>query len=551
MSTRRVLAICFIVFLLTFCLAGASFAAQGVQPCPAPQLNCPSLMENAALQSPQVNLPAIKDLKNGQKVPPAGIQNMGGHMTLLGKADFIQNKSVETVKSAFPVLGVDSGTMSSEEQQMFGLVNRERASNGAGSLSSDPALVKLARLKAQDMVDNRYFDHNSPTYGSPFDMMKRFGISYSYAGENLAMAGSVSSAHRALMESPGHRANILKNNFDRIGVGIVVSGGYRYCVQMFTGRQRGTIPGDSGQQPSPSPAPAQPGDSSGLSEEEQTLVNLINQERVKAGLPKLKADSKLFQVARLKARDFIANNYFAHTSPTYGSYRDMLRSYGVSFVKAGENLAATYTAARAHTALMNSSGNRANILSPDYRLVGIGIVNKGSYKYYVEMFTDGGSVTQPPSGTTQPPSGGTTQPPSGGTTQPGTGNTAGLTADEQNMLNMVNSERSKNGLAPLKANLKLTGVARLKAKDMIDKNYFSHTSPTYGSPFDMMRQYGITYRTAGENLAGAPSVNSAHTNLMNSPGHRANILNSSFKEVGIGVVNGGPYGKMFVQMFIG
>ncbi|KJS67808.1 MAG: sporulation protein [Peptococcaceae bacterium BICA1-7] len=311
------------------------------------------------------------------------------------------------------------------------------------------------------------------------------------------------------------------------------------------------MPGDSGQQPSPSPAPAQPGDSSGLSEEEQTLVNLINQERVKAGLPKLKADSKLFQVARLKARDFIANNYFAHTSPTYGSYRDMLRSYGVSFVKAGENLAATYTAARAHTALMNSSGNRANILSPDYRLVGIGIVNKGSYKYYVEMFTDGGSVTQPPSGTTQPPSGGTTQPPSGGTTQPGTGNTAGLTADEQNMLNMVNSERSKNGLAPLKANLKLTGVARLKAKDMIDKNYFSHTSPTYGSPFDMMRQYGITYRTAGENLAGAPSVNSAHTNLMNSPGHRANILNSSFKEVGIGVVNGGPYGKMFVQMFIG
>lgn len=559
MSTRRILATGLMVFLLAFCLAGTAFATQGegAQPCPASLLNCPFLDEKVAgLELPQLNLSAIKDLKDGQKVPSGDIQNIGSLMTLLGQAVSAQEKAAAAVKSDCPVLGVDTGTMSSEEQQMFGLVNQERASNGAGSLSSDPALVKLARLKAQDMVDNRYFNHNSPTYGSPFDMMKKFGISYSYAGENLAMAGSVSSAHKGLMESPGHRANILNKNYDRVGIGIVVSGGYRYCVQMFTGGQKGTIPDNSGQQPSPSPTPTQPpvqpGDSSGLSAEEQTLVNLINQERVKAGLPKLKADSKLFQLARLKARDFIENNYFGHTSPTYGPYRDMLRCYGVSFVKAGENLAATYTAARAHTALMNSPGNRANILSPDYKLVGIGIVNKGSYKYFVEMFTDGGSVSQPPSGgTTQPPSGGTTQPPSGGTTQPGTGNTAGLSADEQMMLNMVNSERAKNGLAPLRANLKLTEVARLKAKDMIAKNYFSHTSPTYGSPFDMMRQFGITYRTAGENLAGAPSVNSAHTNLMNSPGHRANILNSSFKEVGIGVVDGGPYGKMFVQMFIG
>lgn len=126
-----------------------------------------------------------------------------------------------------------------------------------------------------------------------------------------------------------------------------------------------------------------------------------------------------------------------------------------------------------------------------------------------------------------------------------------MSADEQQMLDLVNAERVKAGLSPLKANLKLTSVARLKAKDMIDKNYFSHTSPTYGSPFDMMKQFGISYYTAGENLAGAPNTSTAHTNLMNSSGHRANILNSSFKEVGIGIVNGGPYGKMFVQMFIG
>lgn len=126
---------------------------------------------------------------------------------------------------------------------------------------------------------------------------------------------------------------------------------------------------------------------------------------------------------------------------------------------------------------------------------------------------------------------------------------AGLTADEQEMLDLVNQERTSRGLAALVADPDLVRVARLKAQDMIDNGYFSHTSPTYGSPFDMMKAEGIKYGYAGENLAGASSVESAHQNLMNSSGHRANILNTNFKKVGIGVVNGGPYGKMFVQEF--
>ncbi|MFZ5645458.1 MAG: CAP domain-containing protein [Bacillota bacterium] len=127
----------------------------------------------------------------------------------------------------------------------------------------------------------------------------------------------------------------------------------------------------------------------------------------------------------------------------------------------------------------------------------------------------------------------------------------GLSADEQQMLDLVNAARTSAGLSPLQPDLNLVKLARLKAQDMIDKNYFSHNSPTYGSPFDMMKSAGITYRYAGENLAGAPAVDTAHTNLMNSPGHRANILNANFSKVGIGIVNGGPYGKMFVQMFNG
>lgn len=127
----------------------------------------------------------------------------------------------------------------------------------------------------------------------------------------------------------------------------------------------------------------------------------------------------------------------------------------------------------------------------------------------------------------------------------------GLTAAEQQMLNLVNQERTSRGLAALKVDLELTRLARLKSRDMIDLNYFAHQSPTYGSPFDMMRNAGISYRTAGENLAGASTVERAHNALMNSPGHRANILNSSFTHVGIGIVSGGPYGMMFTQMFVG
>ncbi|WP_100373517.1 CAP domain-containing protein [Bacillus sp. FJAT-45037] len=127
----------------------------------------------------------------------------------------------------------------------------------------------------------------------------------------------------------------------------------------------------------------------------------------------------------------------------------------------------------------------------------------------------------------------------------------GLTAEEQQMVNLVNEERQKQGLAPLKADLEITEVARVKAQDMIDNNYFSHNSPTYGSPFDMLNQFGIQYNTAGENLAGNQTVEAAHQALMNSDGHRANILSSNYSEVGIGVVDGGPYGKMFVQLFKG
>lgn len=125
-----------------------------------------------------------------------------------------------------------------------------------------------------------------------------------------------------------------------------------------------------------------------------------------------------------------------------------------------------------------------------------------------------------------------------------------LSAAEQQMVDLVNKARSENNLPALKVDIALANVARTKSKDMIDNNYFSHNSPTYGSPFDMMKSFSIRYIKAGENLAGNQTVQAAHDALMKSPGHRANILSPDYTHIGIGIVEGGSYGNMFTQMFI-
>lgn len=129
--------------------------------------------------------------------------------------------------------------------------------------------------------------------------------------------------------------------------------------------------------------------------------------------------------------------------------------------------------------------------------------------------------------------------------------TAPITTQERQMIDLVNKERTSLGLKTLSVDMRLVKVARMKSMDMIKNNYFGHQSPVYGSPSDLMKSQGISYRSFGENLAGNSSVASAHTGLMNSPGHRANILNDSFTKIGIGIIKGGPYGLMISQEFIG
>jgi uncharacterized YkwD family protein len=128
---------------------------------------------------------------------------------------------------------------------------------------------------------------------------------------------------------------------------------------------------------------------------------------------------------------------------------------------------------------------------------------------------------------------------------------AGLTVEEQQMITLVNQERVKAGVKPLQVDMRLVKVGRMKSQDMINNHYFDHMSPTYGSPFDLMKAQGITFRTAGENIAGNWTVQAAHTALMNSPGHRSNILSPNYTSIGIGIIKGGPYGLMISQEFIG
>lgn len=137
------------------------------------------------------------------------------------------------------------------------------------------------------------------------------------------------------------------------------------------------------------------------------------------------------------------------------------------------------------------------------------------------------------------------------TTPSTTENNSGLTADELEVFNLINAKRTSAGLSALRIDNEVQNVARIKAQDMVDSNYFSHTSPTYGSPFDMMKNFGIKYKAAGENIAGNSSNSGAVNAWMNSEGHRANILSNNFNYTGIAVVKSPKYGKIFVQMFIG
>ncbi len=141
---------------------------------------------------------------------------------------------------------------------------------------------------------------------------------------------------------------------------------------------------------------------------------------------------------------------------------------------------------------------------------------------------------------------------SSGNTNTSTNNTTSfsMSSDEKIIFDLLNKARTNAGLAKLSADKTLFKVARLKAQDMVKNSYFSHTSPSYGSPFKMMKTYGVSYKVAGENIAGNPSLQDAVTAWLNSPTHKQNILSNSYNYIGIGIEKSDTYGYVISTMFI-
>ncbi|MEH7373969.1 CAP domain-containing protein [Neobacillus drentensis] len=141
----------------------------------------------------------------------------------------------QPVTATLPSSTPTTSSLSAYEQKVVDLTNQERAKNGLPALKVDVTLSKMAHEKSRDMSANGYFSHTSPTYGSPFDMMKKYGITYRYAGENIAMGQRTpEEVVKAWMNSEGHRKNILSPNYNYIGVGYVSQG--NYWTQEFIGK---------------------------------------------------------------------------------------------------------------------------------------------------------------------------------------------------------------------------------------------------------------------------------------------------------------------------
>jgi len=151
----------------------------------------------------------------------------------------IEKPGLEPPPPPTPVRTSPAGTAAQKEQQMVSLINEARRNAGLPALQVCSQLTTAARAKSRDMVNNNYFSHNSPTYGSFTNLLRSYGIRYGAAAENLAInsSGIVSAAHNNLMTSPGHRSNILGPRFSRVGVGIHVrSDGSHYYTQLFVGQ---------------------------------------------------------------------------------------------------------------------------------------------------------------------------------------------------------------------------------------------------------------------------------------------------------------------------
>ncbi len=147
-----------------------------------------------------------------------------------------QTQQVTTTNTTVSPTTDATSPLTAQERQSIDLINQERSRRGIAQLTVDGELSKWARIKSQDMVNNNYFAHRSPTYGSASQMLKNGGVKVRFVGENLAKSGSVAGAHSSLMNSSIHRANILNTSYTHVGVGIAYKGSTLYITQHFAAK---------------------------------------------------------------------------------------------------------------------------------------------------------------------------------------------------------------------------------------------------------------------------------------------------------------------------
>ena len=287
--------------------------------------------------------------------------------------------------------------------------------------------------------------------------------------------------------------------------------------------------------------------------DDQEIVTLINAARTKAGLAPLTYDASLSAQAAKNLDTYLKTG----KSPSSTTLLQVAKNGGYSSL--GQAILSGKDATIVAQAQIKNYGSQT-ILNTKYNTIGLVVADTSKGITCLQLLATKPQAQQPsqptqPTQPTQPQQPQQPQPeqpvqqPEPQPEQPVQENF--MNTMQQQVVDLVNVERAKAGLKPLVAKQDLTSVAQLKAQDMYNSRYFSHQSPNYGSPFDMMRKYGISYRAAGENIAmGQRTAAQVVQDWMNSPGHRANILNANYNEIGVGVYQSyNGYGYIWVQEF--
>jgi uncharacterized protein YkwD len=253
------------------------------------------------------------------------------------------------------------------------------------------------------------------------------------------------------------------------------------------------------------------------------VLELVNTERTNRGLEPLLWDYDLAYIAHSHSMDMAHRGFFYHICPDGLGLRDRMINAGIIFWSAAENIAAGQrTAEEVVAAWMNSPGHRANILRENYTHIGVGLYIGGEHGYYwTKKFA---AIPDMPD----------------------------IAAFERRVLELTNIERAKHGLRALIWDDELADAARAHSTDMSHRTYFDHICPDGLTPFDRKSNAGISYLTAAENLAaGQRTPEEVVEAWMNSPGHRAAILNADLTHLGVGLYVSSEYRYYWTQKFKG